>query len=421
MPLLSTGSTYRNAAPGGGGSAHRYWRLLVSTNEVNSFEVTSSTLAIAEIELRETISGSDVTGSGTASADSTSGGTTAADAFDNNTATKWSSGTAGYPHWIKYDFGSGNDKSIVEVALTSPSSTPTQCARDFDVQWSDDDSAWTTAFSVYGEDQWTATETRVFSARTVPALATYAGADPGDILGSALKAWYPSDLITGSNGDPQAYLEDRSGNGKYGRQVTSGKRPTLVTADLNGLNVLRYTGANSTYFALNQMLSGAAAMYLVQKLANDPPGTHFGCWNFGTDGNMSHHPFSDGNVYEAFASTGRKSAGNPTPSLASYRIVNIHSAASDFAIRYDGVTTGSTPFYSTGTNTVGLTNAPYFGRSYSWSGGNSFYLDGWIGEIILANAVQTQSDREKIEGYLAHKWGLTGNLEAGHPYKSSPP
>lgn len=32
-----------------------------------------------------------------------------------------------------------------------------------------------------------------------------------------------------------------------------------------------------------------------------------------------------------------------------------------------------------------------------------------------------QSDREKVEGYLAHKWGLTGNLPGGHPYKVSPP
>jgi hypothetical protein len=34
------------------------------------------------------------------------------------------------------------------------------------------------------------------------------------------------------------------------------------------------------------------------------------------------------------------------------------------------------------------------------------------------------SDREKLEGYLAHKWqgaGANNNLPAGHPYKSVPP
>jgi hypothetical protein len=29
--------------------------------------------------------------------------------------------------------------------------------------------------------------------------------------------------------------------------------------------------------------------------------------------------------------------------------------------------------------------------------------------------------REKIEGYLAWKWGLEGNLPIGHPYKSAAP
>jgi hypothetical protein len=43
-----------------------------------------------------------------------------------------------------------------------------------------------------------------------------------------------------------------------------------------------------------------------------------------------------------------------------------------------------------------------------------------IGEIIMANTISS-SDREKLEGYLAHKWGLEGDLPAGHPYKSSPP
>jgi len=32
----------------------------------------------------------------------------------------------------------------------------------------------------------------------------------------------------------------------------------------------------------------------------------------------------------------------------------------------------------------------------------------------------TDADRQKIEGYLAHKFGLTGKLASDHPYKSNP-
>lgn len=44
-----------------------------------------------------------------------------------------------------------------------------------------------------------------------------------------------------------------------------------------------------------------------------------------------------------------------------------------------------------------------------------------IGEMIFLNTVPDSSTREKIEGYLAHKWGTTGELDASHPYKSTPP
>ena len=53
-----------------------------------------------------------------------------------------------------------------------------------------------------------------------------------------------------------------------------------------------------------------------------------------------------------------------------------------------------------------------------YNGGNNF--DGGIGEII-AIFDYDQGIREKVEGYLAWKWGLVGNLDANHPYKHSPP
>ena len=42
-------------------------------------------------------------------------------------------------------------------------------------------------------------------------------------------------------------------------------------------------------------------------------------------------------------------------------------------------------------------------------------------ELILFSSIPSDSDRQKIEGYLAHKWGFASKLPAGHPYKSSSP
>ena len=47
-------------------------------------------------------------------------------------------------------------------------------------------------------------------------------------------------------------------------------------------------------------------------------------------------------------------------------------------------------------------------------------LQGYYCEIIIINSVE-DSDRQKVEGYLSHKWGLTGNLPSDHPYKNTAP
>lgn len=44
-----------------------------------------------------------------------------------------------------------------------------------------------------------------------------------------------------------------------------------------------------------------------------------------------------------------------------------------------------------------------------------------VSDILVFNSVPSLSLRQKIAGYLAHKRGLTSTLDAGHPYKSSPP
>jgi hypothetical protein len=51
---------------------------------------------------------------------------------------------------------------------------------------------------------------------------------------------------------------------------------------------------------------------------------------------------------------------------------------------------------------------------------NRYFL-GSYAELILVGSILTSSDLQKIEGYLAHKWGLTAGLPASHPYKSAAP
>jgi hypothetical protein len=52
---------------------------------------------------------------------------------------------------------------------------------------------------------------------------------------------------------------------------------------------------------------------------------------------------------------------------------------------------------------------------------SGFFLNGAVGEILVFMSTPIESTRQKIEGYLSWKWGLTQNLPGNHPYKFYPP
>ena len=48
-------------------------------------------------------------------------------------------------------------------------------------------------------------------------------------------------------------------------------------------------------------------------------------------------------------------------------------------------------------------------------------FDGDIAEYVLIKGTIDDGIRQKLEGYLAHKWGLAASLSAEHPYKNAAP
>ena len=46
---------------------------------------------------------------------------------------------------------------------------------------------------------------------------------------------------------------------------------------------------------------------------------------------------------------------------------------------------------------------------------------GKMREIISFDEYLSAASRLEIEGYLAHKWGLTAELPSDHPYKNDAP
>lgn len=48
-------------------------------------------------------------------------------------------------------------------------------------------------------------------------------------------------------------------------------------------------------------------------------------------------------------------------------------------------------------------------------------FEGYVGEVIAYKALFSTIDRQKVEGYLAWKWGLQTQLSTSNPWKTTPP
>jgi len=134
----------------------------------------------------------------------------------------------------------------------------------------------------------------------------------------------------------------------------------------------------------------------------------------------------------AALSIGVGSAGWSWRHNAGYEAYNVPSTSTDYIAAFThpsgGLYGSSGKFYEDGqeqTATGSSSNSLTLGGSLNDFGLGGDY-DGFnassyrLYEFIAAETV-SDIDRQKLEGYLAHKHGLDGNLPAGHPYKTSPP
>lgn len=249
----------------------------------------------------------------------------------------------------------------------------------------------------------------------------------------ALAIWLDANdsaTITQSTGIVSAW-NDKSTGGTYDvSQATSGNRPTYNANGLaSGKPAIVFASASAQKLNFPSLTSAGwtsgEILYVVKHTA-DPPaadaasGSPICLHNFGLNPN-SHEPYTDGICYiRGLCSTTRHVVGNITPSFASSRIVGVRTGASnDFVYYVDGVSqfTEATGTFDLNMEGSGLTGACLGGQAT----GADIFFDGALSEVVFSGATLATLDRQKAEGYLAWKWGLTANLDSGHPYKSSAP
>lgn len=117
-------------------TAYRYWRVNVTGTGDGNFGFTECAMASSS-------GGSNLCSGGTPTAQNNDGVNGIAGGFDGNTGTVYGA-AGGLPRWFQYDFGSGNDKNIKEVKLTSRTTYYAQNMTQGYIQGSSDGSTWTT-------------------------------------------------------------------------------------------------------------------------------------------------------------------------------------------------------------------------------------------------------------------------------------
>jgi hypothetical protein len=187
------------------------------------------------------------------------------------------------------------------------------------------------------------------------------------------------------------------------------------------MNTVGFDGT-SQYFTLpTGLLSGRtqSASFAVYQLNASPPpadprdGPVLGDW--GTENTSGNHdPYLDGNFYEDYCSTTRRTV-TTVPASTAFRIFGLRSKSADWRLDVNG-----TNYYTDGTNTFGGNSAPLIG-STRIPGPANYYLQGQIAEIVDCNDFLLTSEKEQVEGYLAWKWGLEGSLPIGHTYAAAAP
>lgn len=207
-------------------------------------------------------------------------------------------------------------------------------------------------------------------------------------------AWYDSSdsstiTLSGSN---VSQWNDKSGNGRHLGMGTAGNQPAYdTTGSFNGLNSVNFDGST------DYMTASVSFSIGWQICAVVPEGLQ-------SYGSPLSYTTKHGLIREDTTLT-QYTVGSHAWGSTISRVNSVLSTAMNVtASIYDN---GGTPQSLT----------PQVGRD---SNGGTYEVCQ-LGEIILLDQQPTTEIREKLEGYLAWKWGCIADFPAGFTYKNDPP
>ena len=263
--------------------------------------------------------------------------------------------------------------------------------------------------------------------------------------------WDPSDSVTTSfhidaadtssyslSGSNVSSITDKAGN----FSITVNGTPTRVSSALNSLNVWDFSGSSEDFTTSDEqnVTDGSGNHWAIGVfLADTVNDTQDSFYSF------ENNTVSSGSKRDYAVSAGNSSAFNgelDLDGLSSNRISSTigNLQAFDSAVTLDAFHIVGTIFNKTGNQISArvdganaFTPVNDYDRAISQKqdvrvmrNRANERLDGRVAEFFVVGALPGTggtdiTEFQKAEGYLAHKWGLTGNLPSDHPFKNISP
>lgn len=231
------------------------------------------------------------------------------------------------------------------------------------------------------------------------------------------------------NGSTVSQWNDKSGNGNHATQTTAANQPTYTSAGLNGFNVITFDGTNDFMDAPAAWIASISSAFSIYYVFV-PKGNGTGPDVYRPEISTFRGVYDDG-AFHYRKNTSTSGAAYPFASASTgwsnYDGVGTYAVDTAAMIRFTSGGSGSTwGVWKNGTQESTSKNV----------GGNpqgditairlgAQRLAERISNIVIAEVVCLKTPgtgvSDKVEGYLAWKWGLQGSLPNTHAYYSNPP
>lgn len=232
------------------------------------------------------------------------------------------------------------------------------------------------------------------------------------LLGADLTLWLDASEASSItlNGSTVAQWNDKSGNNRHATQPTAASQPTYTPSGLNGKPIITFPGDGNRGFVL------ASGVPIPRDMTSVSQGLGY-LYSANTASERIAYFGLGPNLFWSTATGSPANLPIPGRDNTSTFIEQYTAQNNNWEVLLNGSVAASGTISVSWTNNNELTQI-----GLKW--GASTSIPSWTGiiaEIVWTNAVMSLADRQKLEGYLAWKWGLEADLPVAHPFKTIPP